>query len=391
MTNLRKTHVSDTDNRRPPGIGWVFRQSLARTRATTLFFLFLFLLAMPIALLIIGKHNYLTIALAPSFIFTDLIETYLNPMLLPLHILIAVLSIAAVFVLTSGHFHYLYQRNAVDIESSMPFNKNRQFFGRALALLVSLLFIYVINAAVTGIILSSWGVFGHFTSYLSLYIKMFASTLQLSGFSLVFLVVSGTLFDAILLNIGTQIAWITSMLQILQITDRLNDPPSDAVWLLTPSAGLFTTMVWSRPIWQPLILIVFWTTMAWIFFRNRPAEWAGVRNGRLGWHMAVQPLFALLGAVTLARFFHALFANEQAIFRSPFFYIGLIIGALLGQIVSSVVTGKPLHKRTLDATSEPRPTAPMRGEFLMSLLGIALFAIITTLVWVSITRDIAPW
>ena len=391
MTGFRKDHVPDTAGKRSPKVGWVYTQSLARTRALTLFLLFLFLLAMPIALLIIGKHNYLAMAATPTFNSSLSLWDHLNPVLFPLHIIIAILSLVAVLVLSSAHFRYLYQQNAVDIETSMPFNSNRQFAGRALALLTSLLFIYIASAAATGIVFASWGIFSHFSSYLSLYVKMFASTIQLSAFSLVLLVLSGTLFDAVLLNVGIQITWIVSMIHILGITDRLNESPTDALWLLTPSAGLFTTMLWPLPIWQPLVLIVFWTTMAWLFFRNRPAERAGVRNGRLSWYLAVQPLFALFGGVTLARFLHELFATNDAFLQSPVFYIGLVLGALLGQFVSSVVAGKPLHKRTQESSTGAQLRAPILRELMMSVLGIVLFAIITAIVWVSITPDIVIW
>ena len=63
---------------------------------------------------------------------------------------------------------------------------------------------------------------------------------------------------------------------------------------------------------------------------------------------------------------------QNTAFRSGFFYIGLLIGALLGQFVSAVVMGKPFKRRLI------------HRELLLALLGIALFFVITGLVAVFI-------
>lgn len=363
-----------TKGRQRPGLGWVYRNALARSRSLVSLFLFLFALAMPIALLIVGKDNYIA-QTTPSIYGSADFGPSLNEMLLPLHIVLGLLSLAFVFVLGGSHFSYLYRQNAVDREMSFPFNRHEAFLGKALAFLTGITAVFAINLAVTGAILYGWDLWQDFTAYLPLYLRLLLATLEFSSFSLLLLTLAGTLFDAVLLNIAIQGTWIVSTLQILGLVDRLQDRPTDLIWLLAPAAHLFTAIIWPLSIVQTLAMIVFWSVGAWLLFRRRPAEHAAVRSGRLDWFLLVQPLFSMFGAITLGQFFFLLFDwsfPQNTAFRSGFFYIGLLIGALLGQFVSAVVMGKPFKRRLI------------HRELLLALLGIALFFVITGLVAVFI-------
>lgn len=365
--------------RSAPGLGWVFGKSFQRTRTLMLLFSFLFLLAMPIALLIIGRDNYLTLVSSYNFLESAFREQNLNQVLWPLHLILALVSLAAVAVLGSAGFRNFYLQNAVDREASMPLGSSRQFLGRALALLAAFFFIFAVNAAATLAVFASWGKIAHFLTYSAAYLKLFAATLELLAFCLVFLALSGTLFDAILTCVGIQFAWASSVLHILGMTNRLNDLDTDILWLLAPAARLFIPIFRPLSVWQSLVMIVFWTIMAWFFYKKRPAEYAGVRNGQLPWYPALQPFFVLWGGTLLGGFVHGLFAEEQSVFSSPVFYMGLAAGALLGQVVSTVVSGKELRKTKITK------------EILPVLAGLTLFALMTGLVCLCMAPAARPW
>jgi hypothetical protein len=362
-----------------PGLGWVFGKSFQRMRSLMLLFSFLFLLAMPIALLIIGRDNYLTLVSSYNFLEPVFREQNLNQVLWPLHLLLALISLVAVAVLASAGFRTFYLQNAVDRESSMPLGSNRQCLGRALALLAAFCFIFAVNAAVTFAVFAGWGKIAHFFTYSTAYLRLFAATLELLAFSLVFLALSGTLFDAVLTCVGIQFAWASSVFHILGMTNRLTDLETDILWLLAPAARLFIPILLPVSAWQSLVMIVFWSIMAWFFYKKRPAEYAGVRNGQLPWYPVLQPFFVLLGGTLLGSFVHGLFAGEQSTLRSPVFYMGLVAGALLGQVVSTVVSGKQLRKTKI------------AKEILPILGGLTFFALMTGLVCLCMAPAATPW
>ncbi len=64
-----------------PQLGSAYKQGLARTRSLVSLFLFLFLLGMPIALLIIGKDNYIANTAPSPFSSADY-GPHLNEVLL---------------------------------------------------------------------------------------------------------------------------------------------------------------------------------------------------------------------------------------------------------------------------------------------------------------------
>ena len=362
-----------------PGTAWVFRQALARTRSIALFFLFLTFLAMPVVLLIIGRQNYFDLtSYMPDSLYMDG-EIYANPVLFPLHLITSLITVASVYLMSGAQFRYLFQMKTVDSEVSLPLRSGQQFLGRLLALMTSLALILTLNAAFTGLIFYQWDLFSHFLDYLRLYLSMAGAAFQLLTFSLVWYTLSGTLFDAILLNLGLQMAWFFSILNVLSMSGRLGSPPSSLLWLLTPAAGFITDFIWIRPLAQDLIPLVFWLVLSWFFFRRRPSERAGIRNGQLAWHRLLQPLFALFGGVSLGRFVYLLFDDLTPIFQSPAFYLGLLAGSLLGQFVSSVVSGKALRK------------SPWIHELLSSLAGLLLFGILTVLVHLCMTPPVNPW
>lgn len=359
-----------------PQLGWAYKRALARTRSLVSLFLFLFLLGMPIALLIIGKDNYIANT-APSLFSSADYGPHLNEVLLPLHVILGLLSAVFVYFLGGTHFNYLFQQNVIDREESLPFSRDTQFWGRTLAHLTGLLLVFLVNALLTGVILSYWGVGQDFSAYLPLYLRLFLSTLELTGFGLVLFSLSGTLFDAVLLNVAIQGAWIASVLEILNLTERLHDKPTDLIWILAPASRFFSAIVWPHSILQTVALIVFWTVSAWLCFRKRPAEYAAVRNGRLPWYPWLQPLFSMFSGLSLGQFIFLLFDRNVAYIsplRSPVFYIGYLIGLVLGQWLSSVVMGKPIRK------------VLFRKELLSSLLGIVLSIAIAGLALLFIPR-----
>ncbi|MCK9350353.1 MAG: hypothetical protein M0P44_03910 [Clostridiales bacterium] len=359
-----------------PKLGWAYKHAMARTRSLVSLFLFLFLLVMPIALLIIGKDNYLANTAPNPFSSADY-GPHLNEVLLPLHAILGLLSAVYVYFLGGTHFNYLYRRNVIDREESLPFSRDTQFWGRTLAHFSELFIVFFVNALLTGVILSYWG-FGHdFAAYLPLYLSLFLSTLELTGFSLVLFSLSGTLFDAILLNLAIQGTWIVSVLQILDLTERLHDTPSDLIWFLAPASRFFSAIVWPHSVLQTVAMIVFWTVSAWLCFRKRPAEYAAVRNGQLSWYPWLQPLFSMFSGLSLGQFIFLLFDPNVAYLsplRSPAFYIGYFIGLVLGQWLSSAVMGKPIRKEFF------------RKELPLSLLGIVFFIVIAGLARLFIPR-----
>lgn len=367
--------------KREPGLGWVLGNALERSRSLTFLFLFLFIIALPIALLIIGRENYSFLTSRPSYLITDYLAGHLNSILLPLHVVLGFLSLAALVVLASVQFRTLYIKNAVDKEASMPLDRNQQFFGRVLALLIDLTLIFAVTGNITWFILSGWGFGDHFMAYLPLFIRLFVTLLELTAFSLVFLVLSGTLFDVFLTAIGIQLAWVTSIFHILDMTGRLHDPPSFLLWFLTPAAGPFTSMIWPLSLLRAALMIVLWTLLAWYLYRRRPSENAGVRSGRLAWHAYLQPLYVLFGGINLGRFVHALFAwnRQESIFQSPVFYIGLAAGAILGQLTSTAISGGLIRKQP-----------PMR-QILPIISGLLLFGLLTALIQLGIAPAVSPW
>ena len=359
-----------------PKLGWAYKHAMARTRSLVSLFLFLFLLVMPIALLIIGKDNYIANTAPNPYSSADY-GPHLNEVLLPLHVILGLLSAVFVYFLGGTHFNYLYRQSVIDREESMPFSRDTQFWGRVLAHFSELLIVFFVNALLTGGILSYWGFGQDFTAYLPLYLGLFLSALELTGFSLVLFSLSGTLFDAVLLNVTIQGAWIVSVLQILELTERLHYKPSDLIWFLAPASRFFSAIVWPHSVLQTVAMIVFWTISSWLCFRKRPAEYAAVRSGQLSWYPWLQPLFSMFSGLSLGQFISLLFDQNVAYIsplRSPVFYIGYLIGLVLGQWLSSVVMGKPIRKEFF------------RKELPLSLLGIVFFIVIAGLARLFIPR-----
>lgn len=364
--------MKDESKLRIPALGWALRQALTRTGPLTLLFAGLFLVGQPILLLIIGKVNYFKLTEAYSIFQTSSLYDQLNQVLLPLHLILVFLSMAAVLLLSSIQFRFLYRQNTLDRENSLPLNRHSQFFSRLLALLVSFFGIFLANGMATYGLLALWGKGAHFTAYFPLYLRLLLTSLELVSFSLLIFSLSGTLFDAILTNISIQLSWFGSIFLVLSMAERLKEPPSDLLWILAPSSGLFSSMVWPRPISQTLVMILFWTLLAWLLYRTRPAEFAGRRNGQLDWFPKIQPLYVIFGASVLGAFLHSLFDSDWPVFQSPVFYLGLLAGALLGQLTSSVVFGASLRK-------DARKT-----HLLVLLSGLVFLALLIWLVRVGI-------
>lgn len=371
--------MSPGSRKSAPGIGWVYRQTLAQLRPVTFLFTFLFLVAMPAALLMIGKDHYLALISRYHILETSLARHHLNQVLWPLHSVLAILVLAASALLAGVAFHTTFLPRAVDREASLPLDKDRQFLGRALALISSFVFIFLINAAATGLVFAGWGRLSHFVGYLPTYLELLSGSLELVAFYLLILALSGTLFDAVLTGLSLQLVWPVALFQVMAAASRLDSLKAEILWFLAPAARLFAPLLDQRTTVQSLIMLLFFMTTAWWVSRRRPAEWAGVRNGQLAWYPVLQPLFALFGGSLLGRFVHVLFVDDRKVLKSPVFFIGLLAGALLGQFFSSVISGKALR------------SLKIRQELLSALAGILLFFLMTGLAHLLAAPVAEPW
>jgi len=346
-----------------PSSRWIWQRALNDTRSTTFLFLFLFLLVMPIALLVIGKEGYLLLSenlktAWPGYPFLEGMST----VLIVFHFFIALLSNAAVIILVNLHFRFLYKMPSSDTWFSAPFTRTQHFVGRFAATITSLLVIYLGNAIATFSVLFAWKEQSMIRQYFPLYVITFLSSCVLAAFSSVIHGLSGRLFDANVFNISFQAAWVISLVIMMQPLN-IGRPyfRKQLIFSMAPIADTFYVAFAKPSVWMRLILaLIFWTFAGVMVMRRRQAENAEVRIGRFKWHSAVQPLFSLFIGLLFGDFLEMLFATYNYSFRkhTALFYIGLVIGAFLGQLVSSSISGKTLRRgfrRLPTAVSAPSP------------------------------------
>ncbi len=123
-----------------------------------------------------------------------------------------------------------------------------------------------------------------------------------------------------------------------------------------------------------VILIVFWFVLAWFSAMMRPYEWGERKTGTLRWFWGIQPLFSMAGGAILGSFFSSIYNPFDRSIIEPLtiaFAIGAMIGAFLGQIVSSVVTGRSM-RRGKQGDINRKKFPPILLEWLWSLIGVAL-------------------
>lgn len=347
-----------------PSTLWIWKRVLIDTRSTTLLFLFLFLLAMPIALLVIGKEGYLLLSknLAqawPNYPFLDGIST----VFFAIHILIALLSAAASLVLVNLNFRFLYKMPSTDVAFSAPLTRTQHFVGRLAATLTSLFVIYLGNAIATAGILFAWKEHAIIWQYLPLYAITLLSSCVLAAFSAVVHSLSGRLFDANVFNLFFQAAWAISLAIMLQPLN-IGRPyfRKQLIFVMAPVADIIYVAFARHSVWVRLILsLLFWTFIGILVMRRRPAERAEVKIGRFKWHSAVQPLFSLFIGLLLGNFLEMLFVTNNYSLRkhAALFYIGLFVGAFLGQLASSSISGKTLRRASRRTPKVPSaPPAP---------------------------------
>lgn len=350
-----------------PSTRWIWQRALSYTCSTTFLFLFLFLLVMPIALLVIGKEGYLLLSenLKTAWPYNPFLEG-ISTVFIVLHIFIALLSIAAALILVNLHFRFLYKMPSADAWFSAPFTRTQNFVGRFAAILTSLVVIYLGNAIATVSLLFAWEEQAVLRHYLPLYAITFIATCVLAAFSACIHGLSGRLFDANMFNISFQMAWAISLLIIFQ-PFNVGRPyfRKQLIFSMAPIADIFYVAFAEPSVWVRLILsLLIWTFAGIMVMRNRPSENAEVKIGRFKWHSAVQPLFSLFIGLLLAQFFEALFNtfDTYGLFSYPGrhhsapFYVGLFVGAFLGQLASSSISGKTLRRdfrRSPKAVSAP--------------------------------------
>ncbi len=380
------------DRRRVPGTGWAFCKSLSDIRSLVAIFTFLFLLAMPIALLLIGRENFAAMAeaFAPQSSSSGMTATPwigntifgkplpFNAALLPFHHAVTSLAAVGVLIMGSALFRRMYRRDAVDAEWSMPLTKNSWSLGRALALAAGIAIPFAANAGAAAGILAAWG--RNFTdlllAYSQAYLLLFLASLNFAGFTVLLLSLSGRLFDALVILFTLHFAWPVPIYGIsLLATENAHHEPI-YTWLLAPAADMFRLPFIRQNLPHMIILPVFWFVLAWFSAVRRPAERAGIKTGNLRWFRWIQPVYSMAGGWMLGAFFSTIFRfgvtqPGWAFFLSPSFVLGMLPGAFLGQILSSVITGKRLRRDPHGETGS-RTLHPLLAEWLWSLLGMAL-------------------
>ena len=371
---------------RKSGLWWTFSRQFADLRSLIAIFVFLFLLVMPIAMLILGRDiftglaNRYTLQSEDAEVMT--VAYFLGkPLLLnfasvPFHLIMVSVSSVAVLIMGGSLFRPLYHRETVDFEWSLPLTKSQWFLGRALALVTGLSVVYLVNIVATSGIVYAWGLKEFLGDYLFAYLKTYLSTIVFAGFSLVIFSLAGRLFDAIVLNIMVHLASPLTLLIPFLIGDiRRQSAIHKLVWLFAPAFDTYRAIVVDRSLLFYVILIVFWFVFGWFCAMKRPAEWGGRKTGTMRWFPFVQPVFTVAGGIVAGNLFYAFdFANvfhDQTKLLRPSFIIGAMLGAFLGQLVSSAITGKSLQRVQSDESGKAR-RHPVLCEWLWSLLGVAI-------------------
>lgn len=378
---------------RKSGLWWTFSRQFADLRSLIAIFVFLFLLVMPIAMLILGREIFTGLANRYTLPYHDaegMSVTYLlgKPLLfnfafVPFHLMMITVSSVAVLIMGGSLFRPLYHRETVDFEWSLPLTKSQWFLGRALALVAGLSVVYLVNIVATSGIVYAWGLNELLGDYLFAYLKTYLSTIVFAWFSLVIFSLAGRLFDAIILNIMIHLAFPLTLLIPFLIGD-INRQSSihKLVWLFAPAFDTYRGIVADRSILYYVILIIFWFVFGWFCAMKRPAEWGGRKTGTMLWFPFVQPVFSVAGGIVAGNLFYAFdFANvlhEQTKLLRPSFIIGAILGAFLGQLVSSAIMGKSLQRVQGDEPSKAR-RHPVLCEWLWSLLGVAILYVVELL------------
>jgi hypothetical protein len=276
-------------------------------------------------------------------------------------------------------FRPLYRRDTVDFEWSLPLTKSQWFLGRALALVVGLSLVYLVNIIATSGIVYVWGLKEILGGYLLVYLKTYLSAIAFTGFSLVFFSLVGRLFDAIVLNIMIHLA---SPLMLLIMSNpyyigdiRKQSSLHKLVWLFAPAFGTYREIAMDRNFLYYVILIVFWFVFGWFCAMKRPAEWGGRKSGSMRWFRSIQTFFSVAGGIIAGNLFYAFdftsFQLHQTKLLRPAFIIGAILGAFLGQLISSAITGKTLQRVPSERTAKRR-LHPVLYEWLWSLLGVVI-------------------
>ncbi|MBP6949552.1 MAG: hypothetical protein KBB98_01365 [Clostridia bacterium] len=375
--------------RRKSGLWWIFGRQLADLRSLIAIFMFLFLLVMPIAMLILGRDIFTELANRHNVPYHEAdgmtvvyylgIPLRFNRAFFSFHLIVVTLSSVAVLVMGGSLFRPLYRRETVDFEWSLPLTKSQWFLGRALALVVGLSLVYLVNIIATSGIVYVWGLNEILGGYLLVYLKTYLSAIAFTGFSLVFFSLVGRLFDAIVLNIMIHLA---SPLMLLIMSNpyyigdiRKQSSLHKLVWLFAPAFDTYREIAMDRNFLYYVILIVFWFVFGWFCAMKRPAEWGGRKSGSMRWFRSIQTFFSVAGGIIAGNLFYAFdftsFQLHQTKLLRPAFIIGAILGAFLGQLISSAITGKTLQRVPSERTAKRR-LHPVLYEWLWSLLGVVI-------------------
>ncbi len=378
---------------RKSGLAWTFRRQLADIRSLIAIFTFLFLLFMPIAMLILGRDifteltnrynvpHYEAEGFSVNYFFGK--QLFFNYAFLPFHLIMVTISSIAVLVMGGSLFRSLYHRETVDFEWSLPITKSQWFLGRALALVTGMSIAYLVNIIATSGIIYAWGLEKFLGDYLLIYLKTFLSTIVFAGFSLIIFSLAGRLFDAIVLNIMIHLA-SPLMLLIPFLIGDINKQSSlhKLVWLFAPAFDTYRAIVLDRNFLYYAILILFWFVFGWFCAMKRPAEWGGRKTGTICWYPFVQPVFTVAGGLVTGNLFYGFDAaslhSQQTKLLRPAFIVGALLGAFLGQLVSSAITGKSLQRVSGEDTGK-RKHHPVLYEWLRSLLGVAILYVLALL------------
>ncbi|MGI6157898.1 MAG: hypothetical protein ACOYH4_05445 [Saccharofermentanales bacterium] len=392
MTHTTVTDVRPRDRGRSPGIGRVVRSTLARSRSIFWMILCIFLLAMPVVLLIIGGDNYAAITRQEGYASFLYAEDAMAPVFVPIHLVNSALASLAAVILAAAPFATIYRRDAVDVEFSLPLTRTDQIAGRLIACIAQFFGLFAITLAVTGIIMGLWHQSADFWTYARVYGTLFVRMLELMTFTVCIMTCSGTMLDGLLtLALGSG-AWFAIVYGIGEMFVSDVQPHQALVSFFSPGANLITgiqtpnfSLVWYA------CKAILWAGLAWLIFHKRPAEWAGVRHGRLPWFPWIQPLFAAFGAVTFGLFLNGLIPAGGDItgtdINPPVLVIGMICGALMGQFISSAIWGEPiLADRGPDGARKRSNASSVTWHILRAFLGFVLMGAVALILWLTAVK-----
>ncbi|HHW94200.1 MAG TPA: hypothetical protein GX734_06845 [Clostridiaceae bacterium] len=380
VLQLQSDHGKGRSLHRKSGLWWTFSRLMTDLRSLIAIFTFLFLLVMPIAMLIIGREVFTAMTTGQDLSHRAVdgsisFHLFDNPLLLNdalIVFLLFVVTLSSVAVITLGGslFRPLYRRDTVDFEWSLPLTKNEWFLGRALALIAGLSIIYIVNSFATSAILYAWGLKDILPTFLLIYLKTYLAAIVFTGFSLVIFSLSGRLFDAIVINVALHIT--CPFLLLISGSMPENTLLRGIMWFFAPAIDSYRAVVAAKSFFYYAVLIVFWFVLSWFCATKRPAEWGGRKTGTLRWFHGAQPIFSFIGSVIVSNLFAVLDPSPmRTTLLKPLFIIGALLGAFLGQLVSSAVTGKTLQRVTGE-DSENTKLHPILQEWLWSLGGVAL-------------------